>query len=156
MMTSLFETFVPLDYYSKMFGVLLDTVVFDELLRETMPDLVEFLRDNFIEPKTFSFQWFSCLFSYNFSWEVLAKIWDLLFLKGQKILFRVALATLHLMKKTMMQHNGIEEIMKDFDSIPFVIQDANVLIQVSNMPQYKVKNKQLVALRAKYRPDLVA
>ena len=61
-----------------------------------------------------------------------------------------------MMKKTMMQHNGIEEIMKDFDSIPLMIQDATVLIQVSNMPQYKVKNKQIEALRAKFRPACVA
>jgi hypothetical protein len=121
MMTSLFEQFVPLDYYSKMFGVLLDTIVFDELLHEAMPELVEFLQENFIEPKTFSFQWFSCLFSYNFSWEVLSKIWDMLFLKGTKILFRVSLAILHLIKKTLMSRDGIEEIMKDFDNIPLLI-----------------------------------
>ena len=114
-MSGLFETLVPLDYYSKMIGVLLDTAVFDDLLTEAMPDLVEFLRDNFIEPKTFTLQWFSCLFSYNFSWEVLSKIWDVLFIKGQKILFRVALATLHIMKDTIMSRDGIEEIMRDFE-----------------------------------------
>ena len=99
MMSSLLESFIPLDYYSRMFGVILDHNILSEMIKEKMPDMYEFLMDNMCDPKTHTFQWFSCLFSYNFSYEVISKIWDLFFLKGHKILFRVSLAILHIMRK---------------------------------------------------------
>ena len=99
MMSSLLESFLPLDYYCKMMGVILDHNILSELIKEKLPDLFDFLMDAMCDPKNHTFQWFSCLFSYNFSAEVTSRIWDLFFLKGAKILFRISLAILHIIKK---------------------------------------------------------
>ena len=99
MFTAVIETLIPMDYYCKMLGVILDHNILNELIKEKFPDLFDFLLDNYYDPKTHTFQWFSCFFSYNFSFEVIARIWDLFFLKGIKIIFRVSLAIIHIMKK---------------------------------------------------------
>jgi len=81
-----------------MVGVITDHNILNMLIEEKMPDLHYHLQDCFFEPKIVTFQWFSCLFAYNFSFEVIARIWDLFFLKGSKILFRISLAILHIMR----------------------------------------------------------
>lgn len=48
--------------------------------------------DSNLDLSMFSNQWFITLFSYQFSTKILMKIWSILFLKGEKILIRVALA----------------------------------------------------------------
>ena len=89
----------------------------------------------------------SCLFAYNFSFDVIKRIWDLFFLKGSKILFRISLAIFHIMKPQIMGFKNFEDIMRVFDSIPAQLQDANIIIQVSNMKNYKLKNKEIEVLR---------
>ena len=98
MLTCLLESFMPIDYYSKMVGVIIDHNILNDLIQDRMPDLFEHMQRAFFDPKMVTFQWLSCLFAYNFSFHVIARIWDLFFLKGSKILFRVSLAILHMMK----------------------------------------------------------
>lgn len=156
MLTSLLESFIPIDYYSKMVGVIIDHNILNDLIESRMPDLYYHMQDAFFEPKVVTFQWFSCLFSYNFSFDIIARIWDLFFLKGSKILFRVSLAILHMMRHQIMQKSNFEEIMRVFDGIPAQLQDANAIIQVSNMPKYKLKNKEIEELRAMYKEQTIA
>ena len=40
-------------------------------------------------------QWFITLFSYNFPFEVVLRIWDVFMFEGPKIIFRVALALIN-------------------------------------------------------------
>jgi hypothetical protein len=101
-----------------MAGVITDQNILCDLVQELLPDLWYHLEENMFEPKIVIFQWFSCLFAYNFSFDVISRIWDLFFLKGSKILFRVSLAILHIMKPKIMRVSAFDEIMKVFDSIP--------------------------------------
>ena len=55
-----------------------------------------------------------------------------------------------------MQKTNFEEIMRVFDGIPAQLQDANAIIQVSNMPKYKLKNKEIEEFRAQYREQTIA
>ena len=41
------------------------------------------------QPSMTTLQWFTCMFSYNFNFEVLQRLWDIIFLKGTKIMFRI-------------------------------------------------------------------
>lgn len=50
-----------------------------------------------------------------------------------------------------MGFKNFEDIMRVFDSIPAQLQDANIIIQVSNMKNYKLKNKEIEVLRQEYR-----
>lgn len=96
-----------------------------------------------------------CLFANNFSYNVISRIWDLFFLKGSKILFRISLAILHVMKPQLMKADGFEEIQKCFEGIQCLIHDARVIIQVSNMPKYKLKNKEIDFLRKQFSTEAI-
>ena len=110
MLTVLIESFIPLDYYSKLIGAIVDKDVLSQLIRERMPDLWEHLDEQFYDPSNTSFQWMYCLFANNFSFLVIQRIWDLFFLKGSKILFRVSLAILHVIKPQLMKADSFESI----------------------------------------------
>jgi hypothetical protein len=55
MLTMLLESFIPIDYYSKMVGVLIDHNVLNALIEEKMPDLFEHLQECFFDPKIVTF-----------------------------------------------------------------------------------------------------
>ena len=76
----------------------------------------------------------------------------MLMLKGAKILFRVGLAIFHIIKKQLLKCKT-EDILLFFEKIPLLIADAGILIQVSNMPQYKDKNKEIELIRKKLRDE---
>ena len=56
-----------------------------------------------------------------------------------------------MMKPQIMAFKNFEDIMRVFDSIPAQLQDANSIIQVSNLKNYKLKNKEIEELRREYR-----
>lgn len=118
MITQLLESFIPIDYYCKMAGAITDQNILSAMIEEKMPDLFNHFQSTMFEPKIVTFQWFSCLFAYNFSFDVISRIWDLFFLKGSKILFRVSLAILHIMRPHILQQQAFDEIMRVFDTIP--------------------------------------
>ena len=61
-------------------------------------------------------------------------MWDLFFLKGPKIIFRISLALLHRMKKDLMKSKDFAEIFETLESFPRKFTDGNILIQTSEMP----------------------
>ena len=97
MLTVIVECFLPNDYYQLMFGAIVDQNVFNELLSSKIPRLSQHFQKCGFDPSMVTLQWFTCLFSYNFNNEVLIRLWDVLFFKGDKILFRVALAIFYLL-----------------------------------------------------------
>jgi hypothetical protein len=103
MLSMLLESFIPLDYYSNVLGVLIDDSILRDIVKERIPDVYYHLEECGFDLKIVTFQWFSCLFSHNLSFDIIARIWDLFFLKGSKILFRVSLAILHMMKQKILK-----------------------------------------------------
>ena len=45
--------------------------------------------------------------------------------------------------------------MRVFDGIPAQLQDPNAIIQVSMMPKFKIKNKEIEALRQELKEDAI-
>ncbi len=61
----LLESFLPIDYYSEMTGILIDQQLFVKLFKINMPQLHGRLKELGVDPSLVSLQWFICLFSYN-------------------------------------------------------------------------------------------
>ena len=101
-------------------------------------------------------QWFTCLFAYNFNFEVLQRLWDLIFLKGNKIMFRIALAIFHLLEHSLLQCDSIAQILKCMETISSLLQDPHIVLQIANMPQYKIKQSQINRMRIAYRGGVIA
>ncbi len=55
-------------------------------------------------------------------------MWDLFFLKGPKIIFRISLALLHLMRKDLMRSKDFAEIFETLESYPRKVIDVKTLI----------------------------
>ena len=62
-------------------------------------------------------QWFTTIFTYSFNFDVLQRLWDLFFIKGDKVMFRISLAIFHLMEEELLQCHGINAIVKKMEQI---------------------------------------
>jgi hypothetical protein len=80
------------------------------------------------DPSLLAFQWLVCFLSYNLPEEVSYRVWDLFFLKGPKIIFRISLALLHMMKKDLMRSKDFGDIFETLESYPRKVIDVNTLI----------------------------
>ena len=62
------------------------------------------------------------------------RLWDFLFIKGSKFLFRVSLAIFHLMEEDLLKCEHFGEIMKMMESTSVVLQDTELILQLVELP----------------------
>jgi len=67
-----------------------------------MPQLASHFEKVGISPVFFCSDWFSTLFSYTFEIELTARVWDIFFLEGMNIIFKLALAILKTSENDLM------------------------------------------------------
>lgn len=96
---ALVENTMPIDYYQQLVGARSDQQIVQYLIETKFPRLSEHFQEHFYDVSTTSLQWFTCLFAYNFNFELVARIWDLIFIIGPKFLFRITLAIFHLLEE---------------------------------------------------------
>ena len=63
---------------------------------QRLPKMAMHLQSISMRPSMYASQWFMTVFSYNFPFDVVVRIWDIFLAEGWKIVFRVALALLQL------------------------------------------------------------
>eukprot|EP00350_Pseudokeronopsis_sp_OXSARD2_P011939 CAMPEP_0170552312 /NCGR_PEP_ID=MMETSP0211-20121228/10203_1 /TAXON_ID=311385 /ORGANISM="Pseudokeronopsis sp., Strain OXSARD2" /LENGTH=149 /DNA_ID=CAMNT_0010859939 /DNA_START=1044 /DNA_END=1493 /DNA_ORIENTATION=- len=148
----LVESILPVDYYCNMVGVITDQRIFYEVFKQKMPDLEAHLISLGFDPALLAFQWFVCFFSYNLPIDILTRIWDMFFLKGIKIIFRITLALLCLMKEELMQTEEFGEVFDILESFPRKTKDFKPLIQTASMQKFKVKANYIEEQRNIVRP----
>ena len=136
--TCIVERLMPIDYFQQMVGARVDQQIMEQLIAEKFPRLAAHFQECFYQPSMTTLQWFTCLFAYNFNFEVLQRLWDLIFLKGNKIMFRIALAIFHLLEQPLLKCDQISEILACMDTISSLLQDPNIVLQIANMPRYKI------------------
>jgi len=108
-----------------------------------MPDLSSHLEKVGFDPSLLAFQWLVCFLSYNLHQEVSLKVWDLFFLQGAKVIFRVSLALIYLMKDKLMNANEFSEIFETLETFPRKFVDFKRLIKTTEMAKFKIKNKEI-------------
>ena len=121
-----------------MLGARVDQRIIEELIKENFPRLQEHFEENGYMASMVTLQWFTTLFSYSFNFEVLQRLWDLFFIKGNKILFRISLAIFHLMEEELLECQSINAIVQKMETISKYLQDPAIVLQVASMPQYKI------------------
>ena len=85
------ETYLPLDYFSNFFGVLVDQKVLDELLTRMFPQLAEHFREIYFSTELLSMPWFVQLLAGKMPSATVSLIWDMFLLDGIKSIFRAVL-----------------------------------------------------------------
>ena len=84
-------------------------------------------------------QWFITIFTVNFPFSVLVRIWDMFLLEGMKVVYRIGLAILSI-KELELLKMSFEQILTKMKSIYNEVETEN-LIKVSL--EMKVSNKML-------------
>ena len=79
--------------------------IFLSLVKKYMPKLYVHLETNYFLPSLYATQWFMTLFSANMPIELTLRIWDIFFIEGKKILYRIGLAILKLNEADLMKGN---------------------------------------------------
>ena len=79
-------------------------------MQNRLPKLVEHLQNNDFSLDLIAFQWIVCLFASNLPQAIGMAVWDLFFIKGIVVIFRVALTILSLMQDEILKTTKFEEI----------------------------------------------
>jgi hypothetical protein len=71
--TQMIETYLPQNYFINMIGVMIDSTIFTEMLKASMPDLWNYVRENGYEVMFMNLihKWFLSLFSQSISDDVI-------------------------------------------------------------------------------------
>ena len=65
--------------------------MFNHLVMRYFPDKFEVMKANDIHPSIFMVEWFYTFFARQFNFEALFRLWDVVFFKGEVVLFRLVL-----------------------------------------------------------------
>ncbi|KAF7459355.1 TBC domain-containing protein [Cryptosporidium felis] len=98
-----------------------------KLFKRRIPNLYTHFRNENIDETMFASQWFMTIFAYSFNLESVARIWDLFFLEGVNIIFKVSIAILKILKNSLF-NQSFENILHTLKTAPYTI-NINDLIQ---------------------------
>jgi hypothetical protein len=73
-------------------------------------------------------QWIICLLGCGVSQDVSDRIWDLLFLKGHKVIFQFFLAIMHSLKSELLKMLDFDQAMAFIEERPRHLIDIDTLI----------------------------
>jgi hypothetical protein len=76
------EVYLPIDYYSNLFGVLVDLKVFKDLMGKRLPNLCQHLENFNFDVDLLLTKWLICLFVNHLPLATELVVWDLFFIKG--------------------------------------------------------------------------
>ncbi|GBG30994.1 TBC1 domain family member 1 [Hondaea fermentalgiana] len=117
---------------------------FDALLQRYVPDIAQHLEKEMIVPSMYATQWFITVFTYNFPFDVVVRVWDIFLFEGWCIVHQVALAILKVNRKALLSRR-FEQILEFFRDIPPTL-DPQVILDVAlTIP---VSEKELAAIAA--------
>ncbi|KAK0549527.1 hypothetical protein OC845_003065 [Tilletia horrida] len=98
---------LPPEYYtSHLLVSQADQRVLVELVEEHMPKLAGHMREIGVDLPAVTFAWFLSLYTDCLPVETLFRVWDILFIDGMVVLFRIAMAILLLSEKELLATSG--------------------------------------------------
>ncbi|KAH8738954.1 hypothetical protein FG386_000820 [Cryptosporidium ryanae] len=110
------------------------------LFKKRIPNLYNHFKNENVDETMFASQWFMTIFAYSFSLDKVARIWDLFFLEGINLLFKISIAILKLLKNSL-YNQSFENILSILKTGPNDI-NINELIQCAL--SIKLENKDIV------------
>lgn len=146
-MAHIVEVLLPIDYFSVMTGVVVDQKVFNYLLKKAVPEVYYHFKEIKVEASFFVVQWFICMYSYSFPENVLVRIWDILFVKGNVYLMQVGLAILWNGRQKLLEATNINEIMTVLNTLTHDFKDPDHLICLTNKKRFNANQNYVDKLR---------
>ena len=122
--------------------------IFLNLLKKFIPKVYELFKKEGVIPSMYATEWFICIFSRNLEFNVLVRVFDVFFLEGYKIVYRIALGILKINEKKFFEKSeGIAYIMEVFKTICDGI-DPDLLLQIAF--GFSLSRKDINALKNEY------
>ncbi|XP_076900118.1 uncharacterized protein LOC143554164 [Bidens hawaiensis] len=134
-----------------------DQLVFEELVRERFPKLVNHLDYLGVQISWVSGPWFLSIFMNMLPWESVLRVWDVLLFQGNRVmLFRTALALMELYGPALVTTKDAGDAVTLLQSLTGSTFDSSQLVLTACMGYPNVYEERLQELRNKHRPAVQA
>ncbi|XP_038679187.1 TBC1 domain family member 2B-like isoform X2 [Tripterygium wilfordii] len=145
-------------YYSeKMIEHQVDQLVFEDLVRERFPKLVNHLDYLGVQVGWVTGPWFLSIFTNKLPWESVLRVWDVLLFEGNRVmLFRTALALMELYGPALVTTKDAGDAVTLLQSLAGSTFDSSQLVLTACMGYQNVTETRLSELREKHRPAVIA
>ncbi|CAN1257867.1 TBC1 domain family member 9 [Linum perenne] len=145
-------------YYSEeMIEYEVDQFVFEELVRDKFPKLVNHLDYLGVQVSSFAGQWFLSIYMNMLPWESVLRVWDVLLFEGNRVmLFRTALALMELYGPALVTTKDAGDANTLLRSLVDSTFDSSQLVLTASMGFQNVNETRLRELRNKHRPAIMA
>ncbi|KAJ7977030.1 TBC1 domain family member 8B-like isoform X2 [Quillaja saponaria] len=143
-------------YTEEMIESQVDQLVFEELMRERFPKLVNHLDYLGVQVAWISGPWFLSIFVNMLPWESVLRIWDVLLFEGNRVmLFRTALALMELYGPSLVTRKDAGDAITLLQSLAGSTFDSSQLVLTACMGFLAVTEARLQELRDKHRPAVL-
>ncbi|KAJ1391307.1 Rab-GTPase-TBC domain [Sesbania bispinosa] len=133
-----------------------DQLVFEELMRERFPKLVNHLDYLGVQVTWISGPWFLSIFVNMIPWESVLRVWDVLLFEGNRVmLFRTALALMELYGPSLVTTKDAGDAITLLQSLVGSTFDSSQLVFTACMGYLAVTEARLQELREKHRPSVL-
>ncbi|XP_059456006.1 uncharacterized protein LOC132186181 isoform X2 [Corylus avellana] len=145
-------------YYSEeMIESQVDQLVFEELVRERFPKLVNHLDYLGVQVAWVTGPWFLSIFMNMLPWESVLRVWDVLLFEGNRVmLFRTALALMELYGPALVTSKDAGDAVTLLQSLAGSTFDSSQLVLTACMGYQNVNEARLQELRSKHRPAVIS
>ena len=128
MMCAIIEDLVPSAYFSNnLFGVTVDQRVLRQLVVMFLPQVEKVFQEHDIELRLITLHWFITLFAGVVHTKILLRIWDMFFLDGSIVLFRIAMGMLKLKENNLVTLDNSADVFNLLSDIPSCVEDPDLL-----------------------------
>lgn len=132
-----------------------DGLVFEQLLKQVIPNISSHFEDVGVHVPTAIAGWFLVAFVNTLPSETMLRVWDILFFeKSPVVIFRVALSLLEIYSKAFFECSEAGDAYMLFQGIGPISFDAKTLVETSTVSFAHVKDSALTVLRDKYAPGV--
>ena len=132
-----------------------DRLVFEQLLKQLIPNIALHLEDIGVNVPTAIAGWFLVAFVNTLPSETMLRVWDILFFeKSPVVIFRVALSLLEIYSDAILECRDAGDAYMLFQGIGPITFDSKRLVETSTISFAHVKDSALSVLRDKYAPGV--
>ncbi|OMO72658.1 hypothetical protein CCACVL1_17675, partial [Corchorus capsularis] len=143
-------------YTEEMIESQVDQLVFEDLMRERFPKLVNHLDYLGVQVTWLAGPWFLSIFVNMLPWESVLRIWDVILFEGNRVmLFRTALALMELYGPALVTTKDAGDAITLLQSLAGSTFDSSQLVLTACMGFLAVTDARLHELRDKHRPSVV-
>ncbi|XP_031395699.1 TBC1 domain family member 8B-like isoform X4 [Punica granatum] len=133
-----------------------DQLVFEELMRERFPKLVNHLDYLGVQVAWISGPWFLSIFINMIPWESVLRVWDVILFEGNRVmLFRTALALMELYGPAIVTTKDAGDAITLLQSLAGSTFDSSQLVLTACMGFLAVTEARLQELQEKHRPAVL-